>query len=161
MQVKLKCVYQLEMEVYGQVVSVPTLKPGQCDQLIPGSNVIKHLIRQFKQTPSYWRVMSKPETTDDLANDLLLNMLSGVNRWKGSVIPDIIDTAKLTQDVTLLPHHELLVWGRLPVNVTVSVFLKVVLYSLTLHILTQEGHGLGGLWQRCLETDGYQSRLSI
>lgn len=61
-QVKPKYIYQLEMNVYGQEVSVPTLVvPGQCDQLILGSNVIKHLIYHLKQNSSYWRVMEKPE----------------------------------------------------------------------------------------------------
>ena len=121
MQVTPKCVFQLEMSVYGQEVSVPTLiVPGQHDQLILGSNVIKHLICQLKQTPSYWRVMNKPESTDDSEVEHFLNMLSGVNRWKGKVIPDIIGTAKLTQAVTLLPRHEHLVWARLPVSAPVS-----------------------------------------
>ena len=121
-QVKPKCVYQLEMNVYGrEEVSVPTLVvPGQHDQIILGSNVIKHLIHHLKQTQSYWRVMNKPESTDDPAVKHFLNMLSGVNRWKGNVIPDIIGTVKFTQAVTLLPHHEHLVWGRLPVNAPVS-----------------------------------------
>ena len=121
MQVTPKCVFQLEMSVYGQEVSVPTLiVPGQHDQLILGSNVIKHLICQLKQTLSYWRVMNKPESTDDSEVEHFLNMLSGVNRWKGKVIPDIIGTAKLTQAVTLLPRHEHLVWARLPVSAPVS-----------------------------------------
>ena len=120
-QVTPKCVFQLEISIYGQGVSVPTLiVPGQHDQLILGSNVIKHLIHQFKLTPSYWRVMNKPESTDDPEVEHFLNMLSGVNRWKGNVIPDIIGTAKLTQAVTLLPRHEHLVWAGLPVNAPVS-----------------------------------------
>lgn len=120
-QVKPKCIYQLEINVYGQEVSVPTLVvPGQCDQLILGSNVIKHLIHHLKQNSSYWRVIEKPESMNDLGIEHFLNMLSGINRWKGSVIPDIIGTAKLTQAITLMPHHEHLVWGRLPANSPVS-----------------------------------------
>jgi hypothetical protein len=64
--------------------------------------------------------MNKPESTDDSEVEHFLNMLSGVNRWKGKVIPDIIGTAKLTQAVTLLPRHEHLVWARLPVSAPVS-----------------------------------------
>lgn len=84
------------------------------------SNVIKHLIHQLKQNSSYWRVMGKPESTNDPGIEHFLNMLSGINRWKGGVIPDIVGTVKLPQAVTLLPHHEHLVWGRLPANSPVS-----------------------------------------
>lgn len=120
-QVQPKCIYQLEMEVYGHVVSVPTLVvQGQRDQLILGTNVIKYLLCQFKQAPSYWRVMNKPEPIDTQGGEQFLSMLSGLNRWKGNSIPDQIGTVKLTQAVTLLPKHEHLVWGRLPVNAPVS-----------------------------------------
>lgn len=44
-KVKPKATYQLKMDVYGQLVSVPTLVvPGQKDQLILGTNVIKYLL---------------------------------------------------------------------------------------------------------------------
>lgn len=60
-------------------------------------------------------------------------MLSGINRWKGSVIPDIIGTAKLTQAVTLLPHHEHLVWGRLPANSPVSAGSAILIDAPSFH----------------------------
>lgn len=117
-----KCVYQLEMEVYGQAVSVPTLLvPGQRDQMILGTNVIKHILSQLKKTPGYWRVLSHPESSGEPEIEQFLNMLSGLHRWKGSQIPDVVGTLKLAQSVTLLPHHEHLVWGRLPSTAPVSV----------------------------------------
>ena len=116
-----KCMYQLKMVVYGHVISVPTLVvPGQQEDLILGTNVIKYLIGQLKQTPMYWRVVSKPETTNELEVEQFLNMLSGLNRWKGDKIPDVVGTVKLTQAVTLLPKHEHLVWGKLPASSPVS-----------------------------------------
>ncbi|XP_062852675.1 retrovirus-related Pol polyprotein from transposon 297 [Trichomycterus rosablanca] len=120
-KVQPKCIYQLKMKVYGYTVSVPTLVvPGQKDQLILGTNVIKYIIGQLKQSPVYWRVMNMPEAANELDIELFLNMLSGVTRWKGDTIPDVIGTVKLVQAVTLLPKHEHLVWGKLPANAPVS-----------------------------------------
>lgn len=58
-RVKPKCIHQLKMCVYGCKVIVPTLVvPGQKDQLIVGTNVIKYVMSQLKQSQSYWRVMN-------------------------------------------------------------------------------------------------------
>lgn len=114
-QVRPKCIYNPKMQVYGYTFSVPTLVvPGQKDQLILGTNVIKHLLRQFKQSPHFWQVLSKPESTDVPEIIQFLNMLSGINRWRGDTVPDFIGTVKLVQAVTLLPKQEHLVWGKLP-----------------------------------------------
>lgn len=114
-KVRPKCIYQLKLSVYVQEMSVPTLVvPGQCDQMIVGSNVIKHLLRQFKKNPSYWRVMSKADSSGESGIEQFLSMLSGITRWKGDVIPDTIGTVKLTNAVTLTPRHEHIVWGKLP-----------------------------------------------
>ncbi|KAL7870669.1 hypothetical protein SRHO_G00081660 [Serrasalmus rhombeus] len=121
-KVQPKCMYQLKMKVYGHVISVPTLVvPGQQEHLILGTNVIKYLVGQLKQTPTYWHVVNKPGTTNELEVEQFLDMLSGLNRWKGDKIPDVVGTVKLTQAVTLLPKHEHLVWGRLPVSSPISV----------------------------------------
>jgi hypothetical protein len=46
------------MSVYGSSVSVPVLVvDGQRDELILGSNVIKHLIRELKMTGDFWEKM--------------------------------------------------------------------------------------------------------
>ena len=120
-QVSPKCIYNLKMEVYGCTFSVPALVvSGQKDQVILGTNVIKHLIKQFKQSPQFWQVLSKPESVDAPEIMQFLSMLSGINRWKGGTMPDFIGTVKLTKAVTLLPKQEHLVWGRLPAASPVS-----------------------------------------
>ncbi|KAL7865118.1 hypothetical protein SRHO_G00103650 [Serrasalmus rhombeus] len=120
-QVQPKCIYEIEMEVYGHAVTVPTLVvPGQRDQMILGTNVIKHILSQLKKTPSYWRVLSQPESSGESEIEQFLNMLSGLHRWKGKEIPSMVGTAKLTQAITLLPKQEHLVWAKLPATTTVS-----------------------------------------
>lgn len=58
-----KCIYQLKMRVYEYEVSVPTLVvTGQRDDLILGTNVLKFILSQFKQRPTYWRVVNRPES---------------------------------------------------------------------------------------------------
>lgn len=103
-QVRPKCIYQLKLSIYGQEVSVPTLVvPGQHDQMIIGTNVLKHLLRQFKKDPSYWRVMNRSDSSDDQNIEQFLSMLSGITWWRGNEIPDTIGTVKLTHAVTLMP----------------------------------------------------------
>lgn len=95
MKVLPKCIYQLKLSVHGQEMSVHTLVvPGQHDQMIEGSNVIKHLLHQFKKDPSYWRVMNKADSSGESGIEQFLSMLSGITRWKGEVIPDTIGTVK-------------------------------------------------------------------
>ena len=120
-KVRPKCIYQLKLNVYGQEMSVPTLVvPGQRDQMIVGSNVIKHLLRQFKKDPSYWRVMNKADSSGESGIEQFLSMLSGITRWKGGAIPGTIGTVKLANAVTLTPGHEHIVWGKLPAIAPVS-----------------------------------------
>lgn len=114
--------------VYGKLVSVPTLVvPGQRDQLILGTNVFKFILTQLKQTSGYWNVMNRPDTSGEPEIEQFLNMLSGINRWKGGEIPDVVGTAKLAQFVTLSPKQEHLVWGRLPSNAPISMGSAVVI----------------------------------
>lgn len=80
-QVAPKCMYQLTIRVYEYVVSVPTMVvKGQRDELILGTNVLKFILSQLKQNPTYWRVMNRPESTQDAEIEQLLNILSGLNR---------------------------------------------------------------------------------
>lgn len=114
-KVKPKCIHNLKMEVYGCTFSVPALVvPGQKDQVILGTNVIKHILKQFKQLPSFWQIMAKPDSTGEPEIMQFLNMLAGINRWRGDAMPDFVGTVKLVQAVTLLPKQEHLVWGKLP-----------------------------------------------
>ncbi len=95
-QVVPKCMYQLKMRVYEYEVSVPTLVvTGQRDELILGTNVLKFILSQFKQNPTYWHVVNRPESTEEAEVEQFLNMLSGINRWRGDEMPDVIGTAKL------------------------------------------------------------------
>lgn len=120
-QVKPKSICELKMEVYDCTFRVPALVvPGQKDQLILGTNVIKHLLRHFRLSPHFWQVLSKPESAEAPEIVQFLNMLSGINRWRGDKMPDVIGTVKLAQAVTLLPKQEHLVWGRLPASSPLS-----------------------------------------
>ncbi|KAK0139130.1 hypothetical protein N1851_024295 [Merluccius polli] len=119
--VRPKCIHQLHLKIYGQEAIVPTLVvPGQRDQMIVGTNLLKHLLRQFKQDPSYWRVMSKADSTGEPGIEQFLSMLSGITRWKGDIIPDVIGTVKLDNAVTLMPKQEHIVWGKLPGKAPIS-----------------------------------------
>ena len=52
-------VCELNRSVYGSSVSVPVLVvDDQRDELILGSNVIKHLIRELKTTGDFWEKIS-------------------------------------------------------------------------------------------------------
>ncbi|RXN32078.1 interleukin-1 receptor accessory -like 1-A isoform X3 [Labeo rohita] len=87
-RVKPKCIYQLKMCVYGYPVIVPNLVvPGQKDQLIVGTYVIKYILCQLKQSQSYWRVMNQPNSTGEPEIQRFLSMLSGHDRWEGGSIP--------------------------------------------------------------------------
>lgn len=110
-----KRVCDLRLEVYGCNVVVPTLVvPGQVDDLIIGTNVIKYLTHRFKESDRYWEMVSEPGSPDDGGRDDFLAMLAGVHRWKGEEVPDVVGTVKLNRAITLLPGHEHLVWGKLP-----------------------------------------------
>ncbi len=117
-----KCMYEVEIEVYGVQCIVPILVvPGQKDDLILGSNVIKYLMHEMKSSDDYWRVTAQscdPSLFPDVSQ--FLDMMAGLTRWQGTKTPSKIGTVKLTQAVTLLAKHEYLVWGRLPKNTPMS-----------------------------------------
>lgn len=113
--------FDLGMQLYGVHCVVPTLVvPGQRDDLILGSNIIKHVIRVLKSDVDFWNMASRPVHPSDPNVELFLSMFTNVERWKGSEVPERIGTVKLTQAVALLPRHEHLVWGKLPANVPMS-----------------------------------------
>ena len=114
-----KCFYDLEVEVYESKFIVPTLVvPGQRDDFIIGTNVIKPVLRDMRKRKDYWRLLSSKN--DDPECDRFLELLSSVSRWEGPGECDKIGTVKLACSVTLLPQQEHLVWGRLPADVPVS-----------------------------------------
>lgn len=111
--------FQLEMEVFGISCSVPTLVvPGQHDDLILGSNVIKHIMHVLKQDEKYRGNALKNDSDPEIGQ--FLSMFTNVEHWRGEEVPDKIGTVKLTQAVTLLPRHEHLIWGKLPAKVPMS-----------------------------------------
>ena len=106
-------VCELEMEVYSCRVLVPTLVvDGQCDDLILGSNLLKHLIRELKSTGDFWGKVSASDSGDG-EEVKLINMLANVERWNVGSVPDKVGTVRLKRAVTLEPMQEHLVWGRL------------------------------------------------
>ncbi|KAK0154898.1 hypothetical protein N1851_002790 [Merluccius polli] len=96
------------------------LVPGQRNELIIGSNVLKHLMRVMKGSDDYWKLVSTGCKHSILDYEHFLDMMSCTTRWRGDKVPDKISTVKLSRAVTLLPQREHLVWGKLPSNVPVS-----------------------------------------
>ncbi|KAL7842572.1 hypothetical protein SRHO_G00242610 [Serrasalmus rhombeus] len=109
--------YDLELQLYNTTCLVPTLVvPGQRDELILGSNVIKHLLHVMKNSDNYWDMACKQTDRCSEGVQQFLSMFMGVDRWSGTDMPDKIGTAKLPRAVTLKPRSEHLVWGRLPAH---------------------------------------------
>ncbi|XP_076848086.1 uncharacterized protein LOC143493505 [Brachyhypopomus gauderio] len=114
-------IYDLTLTVYGVKCLVPVIVvPGQRDDLIIGSNVLKHLMRVMKGNDDYWKLMSAGCRHSRHDHEHFLDMMSCTIRWRGEDIPDRIGTVRLPRAVTLLPKCEHLVWGKLPSNVPVS-----------------------------------------
>lgn len=121
LRVKPKCAFEVEMEVYGCKVLVPTLIiPGQHDELILGTNVIKHILHQSKLCESYWETVSGPCPDRDPEAEHFLSMLSGLNIWRGEDVPVKIGTVRSNSATCLEPGREYLIWGKLPKNTAVS-----------------------------------------
>ncbi|KAI4905797.1 hypothetical protein NFI96_024895 [Prochilodus magdalenae] len=120
-QTRPKCVYEMELKVYGLSCVVPVLVvPGQKDDLILGSNVIKFIMQHLKRSDDYWRLVSQniDQSCSDAAH--FLDMMTGLSRWREKETPNKIGTVKLTQAVTLLAKQEHLVFGKLPADAPVS-----------------------------------------
>lgn len=121
LRVKPKCAYDVEMEVYGCKMLVPTLVvPGQYDDLILGTNVIKRILHQSKLCESYWKTVSGPCPPGNPETEHFLSMLSGLNPWKGEDVPDKVGTVRCNSAIYLEPGREYLVWGKLPKATAVS-----------------------------------------
>ena len=125
-----KCMYEVEMELYGERCIVPVLVvPGQRDDLIIGTNVIRFLMHQLKITSDYWRLVSSGNLLPEC--ERFLDLMANSSRWRGKELPDRIGTVKLQQSVTLLARQEHLVWGKLPSNVPMSPGSTVVVEPTT------------------------------
>ncbi|XP_031735145.1 uncharacterized protein LOC116401066 [Anarrhichthys ocellatus] len=120
LRVRPKCAFDVEMGVYGCKMFVPTLVPGQHDELRLGTNVIKHILHQSKLCESYWKTVSGPCPDEDPETECFLSMLSGVNPWKGGDVPDKVGTVRCNSATYLEPGREYLIWGKLPKNTAIS-----------------------------------------
>lgn len=79
-----KCNYDLEVEVYGFKYIVPTLiVPGQKDEFIIRSNIIKCVLQKMKAEKKYWELISCHNS--NLECESFLKLLSCVSRWSGSL----------------------------------------------------------------------------
>lgn len=140
----------LKIEVYGFNFSVPVLiVSGQVDQLIIGTNVLKPLIREMKSNEGFWRVLDKPDQSNESGDCQFLRMLSSIERWRGSMIPDMVGTLKSKSAVVLQPMSEHLVWGRLPPGSKLSVGSTVVIEPSTsrcVHRNVLVGRVISPLW---------------
>lgn len=119
-RVKPTSVVDLDIEVYGCKLSVPTfVVQNQQVDLIVGSNVIRHLISQFKKDTSYWEAVS---TTSSGNQELeqFLSLLSGLERWSDEEVPDKVGTVRCNKAVSLQAGSEYLIWGKLPKDVKIS-----------------------------------------
>lgn len=109
---KPKCLYEVEMKLYGQNCVVPVLVvSGQRDDLIIGSNVIRFLMCQLKVTSDYLHSVSCGSLSPEC--EQFLSLMANSSQWQGDELPDKVGTVKLQQSVTLLARQEHLVWGKL------------------------------------------------
>lgn len=119
-QVSPKCIYDLELSLYGVKCMVPVLVvPGQKYDVMLGTNMLKYVLHQLKNDTDYWKLISR-NTQGSSDSDQFLGMMASLTRWRGEDVPERVGTVKLTQAVTLLPKQEYLLWGRLPSNMPKS-----------------------------------------
>lgn len=76
LRVKPKYALNVEMEVYGCRMIVPILVvQGQLDDLILGTNVIKHILHQSKRCEPYWNTVSSNCSKTNLETENFLCFL--------------------------------------------------------------------------------------
>lgn len=118
---KPKCMYEVELKIYGESCIVPVLVvPGQRDDLIIGTNVIKFLMRRLKNSDDYWRLIYACNISSSPECEQFLNLMANTSCWRGEELPDKVGTVKLKQSVTLLAKPEHLVWAKLPNDTPMS-----------------------------------------
>lgn len=89
-----RCIYDLNIEIYGSRFIVPTfLVPGQRDELIIGSNVIRPMIQRMKSNEKYWELIRS--NTSDPECEQFLQLLICITRWSGPELPDKVGTLRL------------------------------------------------------------------
>ncbi|KAL0194912.1 hypothetical protein M9458_008484, partial [Cirrhinus mrigala] len=144
------CMYKVELKIYGESCLVPILVvPGQRDDLIIGTNVIKFLAHRMKGISDYWRLVSNQTVEPMTGCEQFLDVMANTCRWKGSELPDKVGTIKLQQCVTLLARQEHLVWGKLPKNVPMPPGSTVVVEPTTARCASRDiliGRVVTPLW---------------
>ncbi len=119
-------VCELDLNVYGCHVTVPTLVvTGQGDDLILGSNLLKHLILQLRS--SELLISASERECDINEKNKLLDLLANVEKWKNGTVPDLVGTVKIKKAVSLEPMTENLVWGKLQSTHDLSAGSAVIL----------------------------------
>ncbi|KAL1279463.1 hypothetical protein QQF64_026136 [Cirrhinus molitorella] len=120
-------VCDLKAIVYGCSMIIPALVvPGQTEEMILGTNVIKRLLTQLREAKGYWKLMSKSSNNENDECSLFLSLFSNTERWRGESIPVKVGTVKLLRSVTLEPQTEHLLWGKLPQSSVFSVGSTVI-----------------------------------
>ena len=115
-----KSAFHISMEINGCKMRVPTIVvEGQHDDLIIGTNVIKHLLRESKKCSTYWTAISAPSSSDT-ETEHFLSMLAGLHRWGDGEMPEKIGTVRCNSATCLEPGREYLLWGKLPKPVRMS-----------------------------------------
>lgn len=85
--------YEFELQMYGVLCLLPTLVvPGQRDNLILGSNFIKHIIHVMKGDGDYWDIVFGHGHQPDPDIKQFLSMFTSVVSWEGCNVPDKIRT---------------------------------------------------------------------
>ena len=115
-----KLAFNINMEVNDCKMIVPTIVvEGQHDDLIIGTNVIKHILRESKKCSTYWTAVSAPSSTDT-ETERFLSMLAGLHRWGDGEMPEKIGTVRCNSATFLQPGCEYLLWVKLPKTTRVS-----------------------------------------
>uniref|UniRef100_A0A8C2HN42 ribonuclease H n=1 Tax=Cyprinus carpio TaxID=7962 RepID=A0A8C2HN42_CYPCA len=103
----------------------------------------------MKSNEGFWRVLDKPDQSSHSEDCQFLRMLSSIERWRGSAIPDKVGTLKSKSVVVLQPMSEHLVWGRLPPGLKLSVGSTVIIEPSTsrcVHRNVLIGRVISPLW---------------
>lgn len=91
---------------------VPTfVLQGQRNEMIPGTNVIKYILHQYRQCDAYWKTVSAPCPAGDPESEQFLSMLAGLDCWRGEEVPFQIVTVRSNLAVCLEPGREYLMCG--------------------------------------------------
>jgi len=91
---------------------VPVLViPGQKDDIIIGTNMLKYVLHQIKTNRDYCElILRNAEGSSEC--EQFLDLIANTSRSRGEELPDKIGTVKLTQAVTLIASSSSSIVGR-------------------------------------------------